>query len=503
MSGGKGLFLDDFLFFVSIYVGFNVGQALVVDDGEHFSFGGNFEAVLFGHHHHGDEVLGGDPLFGKGVHFFQSDALEVLLGIVEFAFGTRDGIVVEVVGHVFGGEAFGFRLVGFFLSTLVTVHHLLFGAFQLAFEEAVFQHAVVFAHHDLHHLHNAAFLGHTGVHVGVEVAEEFTVAGVKTYCREVGGLLEFRQTGRIHGVVKFTGHVVLVILHGGHHLVGELADEQHLVAGSFFVGADGYQRFFVVVNRGNDLRTGILLDRNGAEFFLDLFLDGIGVNVADHDHGLQVRTVPVVVETADHFGFEALDDLNQTDGQTFRIAGVGEHDGEPFLAHTVGSAVAHAPLFGNDTALIFNFLRVVQKTVGPSVQDVDTHVDVLLVVGGHGDFEHRFIKTGVGVDAETEDDTDFLKFGNHLVVGITFDAVESHVLGEVGETLLVVILLVGTGVDGETELHAAFGLRVLADVVGHPVFQFPDLYTRVVADLAVQLLRHHGGSAGEDKGNDD
>ena len=90
------------------------------------------------------------------------------------------------------------------------------------------------------------------------------------------------------------------------------------------------------------------------------------------------------------------------------------------------------------------------------------------------------VEPRVGVDVAAELHTVLLQLVDHSVSGVALDAVEGHVLAEVGETLLVVALHDGTGVGDQAELDHVLRFLVVADIVGETVFEL------AVADFLVQ-----------------
>ena len=101
----EGFFLNDFLLFVGIYIRFYIGKGFVFHNCQNLGFGGNFHALFFGSHHHHHEVFIHNPLLGEGIHLIQSDLCKIFLGIVEFALGTRDGFLMQVVIYILSSEA--------------------------------------------------------------------------------------------------------------------------------------------------------------------------------------------------------------------------------------------------------------------------------------------------------------------------------------------------------------------------------------------------------------
>ena len=56
-----------------------------------------------------------------------------------------------------------------------------------------------------------------------------------------------------------------------------------------------------------------------AEEFLDLAFNVIDVDVANHDDGLVVRTIPLAIVSAQRLRRAAVDDTHQTDREAFAI----------------------------------------------------------------------------------------------------------------------------------------------------------------------------------------
>ena len=293
--------------------------------------------------------------------------------------------------------------------------------------------------------------------------------------------------------------MVAEVADGLHRGVFVLADEHHRVAGGFLVGADGHERLLVGADAVGLFLARVLLGGDVAEHRLDLGFHLGHVDVADYDDGLEIRTVPIVIEVLDDLVVEGLQDVEFTDGHTVGVAGVLHEDRPVLLAHTVVGAEAEAVFLDDDTALLVNLLVVVEQTGGPAAEDLETEVDVTGIVGRHRNHIDGLVEAGVGVEVSAEHHALAAQVVHHAVAREALDAVEGHVLGEVRQALLVVVLLVGAGVHRETELHAVFRVSVPTDVIGQTVVQFPDGHIRVrldgVAQVEVALLREHGQRA--------
>ena len=262
-------------------------------------------------------------------------------------------------------------------------------------------------------------------------------------------------------------------------------EEHHAGIGGLFVGSDGDEGLFVAGDVELGTGTGILNGFAAVEVFVDFGFHGVDVDVANNDDGLEVGTIPIVVEAGDDRAFEGADDFFKADGETVGIFGAFEHDGPSGFAEAFLGTETATPLFEDDATLVFDFVLFKEELGSPAVEDFETHLDKLFVVGREFDVVDGFVEGGPGVDATAEFDTVFLEGADHLVALVVLGAVEGHVLAEVGKTLLVVVFKDGTGVGDETELDTVFGLFVGTDVVGHAVGQF--------ADFHFFVDRHHGG----------
>ena len=95
----------------------------------------------------------------------------------------------------------------------------------------------------------------------------------------------------------------------------------------------------------------------------------------------------------------------------------------------------------DDTALLVDFLRVKRQPVRPVVQDEQARVDDRLADNRHvRDVVDCLVNRRIGIEIDTKLDTDGLKVGNHVVALEILRPVETHVLKEMGQTALVVLL---------------------------------------------------------------
>ena len=91
------------------------------------------------------------------------------------------------------------------------------------------------------------------------------------------------------------------------------------------------------------------------------------------------------------------------------------------------------------------------------------------------------------IEVSTELNADLLQILDQRLAGIVLRTVEGHVLKEVSQTLLVVVLLDGTNIVQDVELGHALGLLVVADVVGESILQHTLTHCGVSRQLLLQL----------------
>ena len=89
------------------------------------------------------------------------------------------------------------------------------------------------------------------------------------------------------------------------------------------------------------------------------------------------------------------------------------------------------------------------------------------------------------VDVSSELGSDALKPLKKGLAREVFRSVEAHVLEEVSETVLVIVFLECSYVSSKVEFSSLCWLIVVADVIGHTVFELAGSYGRVVWKLVL------------------
>ncbi len=206
---------------------------------------------------------------------------------------------------------------------------------------------------------------------------------------------------------------------------------------------------------------------------------GRGIEVADGDDRHQVGSIPVGVELLQAIVRKRADDLGLADRQALGVARVLEQHGQLHVQHPRAWPEPRAPLLQDDAALLVDLLGIERDGVRPVLQDEERPIDHARVVGGNLQLVDRLVEARVGVDVRTEAHACRLQERDDVLFREVARAVEAHVLDEVREPPLVVVLENRSGVDHEPELGATLRLLVDAEVIAQAVGKRADGNARI------------------------
>ena len=487
---------DEGLVLHVVHVGFNlcgtsVGNGLF--ETLHSRIYGAF-LLLVHVHHHEVRVIGRQHLLHQGVDILQRNHGRHLLHHLVVHVDRRDGLLVQEVLGIILTELVVVTLVLIRVRLLQTTQVVLLVALILGGSEAELSGTATLYHQRLQGCFCLAFLRQ-----GVEVESVLglreqiaAIGGRALHERAVGLLGQFRQTvvehtndSILHEVDDKVCHVTLDILGNGvaldHHIHNAILHFLVLVYHIDRLGIVGH-------GLGND-GSGILGHLDGREERLDLLLHFVDVEVADDDDGLVVGTVPLLIVVAQHFRLEVVDNLHQTDRHTMTVLRTRIQLRQIAFQHTGHGRCAQAPLLVDNATFLINLCRLQQQTVGPVVQDEQTGVNNALAGRRHvRDVIHRTVDSSVGVQVATELHTNRLAPLHNIVTLEVLRTVEAHMLQEVSQTTLVVILLNRTHALGDVKLCALFGPCIVANVIRQTVVQLANAHVGVCGN---RLLSHH------------
>ena len=164
---------------------------------------------------------------------------------------------------------------------------------------------------------------------------------------------------------------------------------------------------------------------------------------------------------------------------------------------------AHLPLLVDDAALLVYLLVFQQQSAAPVFQHQEAGVQGALAGGGHvTDAVHSLVDRSVGVQIAAKFHSESSGELDDSVAGEVLRTIECHVLQEVSQPALVLLLVDGAHALGDVEVRHVLRVVVVADVVGKPVVELAHPYLLVLGD-GRHLLRdglprkqEHGQSQG-------
>ena len=140
------------------------------------------------------------------------------------------------------------------------------------------------------------------------------------------------------------------------------------------------------------------------------------------------------------------------------------------LPYTTTRGATGAPFLEDDSAFGIYLFRQEQQTAAPIVHHEQRRVHDSFAIGRHiRQTVNGLVNGGVGIDVTTEVHAYGLEIIDDTLAREMLRTVERHVLQEVRQTVLVVLLEDSTYRLGDVELTALFGLLVVADVIGQTV----------------------------------
>ncbi len=182
---------------------------------------------------------------------------------------------------------------------------------------------------------------------------------------------------------------------------------------------------------------------------------------------------------------EVVDHRHQTDGVAQTVLRAGIEGRKIALKHAAAGTGAQAPLLVDDATLLVDLVLFERQSARPVAQDEQAGVDVVGIGGGHVvDVVHRLVDGREGIEVATELHADRLAIAQQGIALEVVAAVEGHVLEEVGQTALALLLLDGTHALGNVEVGTVLRPVVVPDVVSKAVGQF----TR--SDIGIHGQRH-------------
>src|SRR5687768_5192199 len=134
-----------------------------------------------------------------------------------------------------------------------------------------------------------------------------------------------------------------------------------------------------------------------------------GVNVSYHNYRHQVRTIPVLVKSADHFRLETFEHFNLAYRKPICVPGSLKHFWVSEPEHSFFRPSAGSFLLKNHTAFLLNLGGVEPNSSSPVFQYLKCFLDVFFFLGWDRQDVYRLIKTRVSVEVRAKLHADRLK----------------------------------------------------------------------------------------------
>ncbi len=329
---------------------------------------------------------------------------------------------------------------------------------------------------------------------------------------QVGRLLDLtplEQTRVQHREGEPLRHGALECRHVLPGVGGQLDDQCQLRSGRLGVGEHVDARLGVVGNRearplgggrdGRPLLERLALGRR-RKVLLHLGLDQFRVEVADDDNSHQIGPVPALVVGPQLLDGRGLDDLGQANRVPLGVSRRAEQQGQQALLPARGEPLVDAPLFQDDLALQLHLLRREGHRVGPVTENLERRLEDLGIVRRNLEEVPGGVVTGLGVQVRAKRTADGLEVGHDLLLGETLRSIEGHVLDEVRQPALFLLLQDRAGLHDERQERPAARLLVVPDVVGQPIAERAPNDSGIEGQESVGPRIHRHGRGGGSRG---
>ena len=490
-----------------------VGRVVLLLGGEHDlpeqGLVGQRNALFVGAVEHEHLIFVGDELLGSAVHLVERHLAVEFLRVFEVKLRGNERFARQEIRHALVHEMAVSTVVALFVAALGVGHADALRTLQLARRETVLARLLHRGNGRNQTAENVLLLAAHREREGLFRAthEERTGPSRSVHKRRIGRLPEVRQSVVEHradeAVEIFVAQVFRrVFLAVGRGVALHIEVRHH--DGLLGVFLDGDNHFLVVGNGVIDALGGIFRLRNLRKELFDFLLDLVHVDVADNDNSLKVRAIPLLIIVAQILVGEVIDDFHRADGQAILVFRTFVDARHHVFRHSLHrhSCASRAPFLVDNTAFLVDFLVFEQNVVAPVVQHEQTRVEDSLALQRHGTHMiDRLIDTRIGVQIGTELHADALAPGHDAkplsLSGEVFRAVEGHVFQKMRQSALTRLFEDASHALCDVEIGQSSLFGIVAQVVGHSVFQCALAHGRVLGQSLLPTLPENGRSQEE------
>ena len=228
--------------------------------------------------------------------------------------------------------------------------------------------------------------------------------------------------------------------------------------------------------------------------------DGVLVHVADDNHRHQVRPVPVAIEAHQLLALRLLNHRRIADGRSVRVTGSLQLDFPQFVRGPLVGAQIAPPLGEDDGALALDGGVLEKGAARPVLEHGQRPVEGIeraRPVGRHAQQILGLVEARHRVRVRADAEADRPEEGFDALTREVTRSLELHVLDEVREATLVIVLQHRSGADDQPHFGLARGLGVRADVEAEAVGQAADQDLGIDRHVGRQrVARHRRGRGG-------
>ena len=240
------------------------------------------------------------------------------------------------------------------------------------------------------------------------------------------------------------------------------------------VGGDRVEGVGVIGNLEARPRPAQVGRRDGSELPPDQILHPCLVEIADRNDGHEIRPIPVRVEALQRLGLEVPDVLHRADRCALGVARAPEQDRKLQVLHPGVRPASLPPFLDDHAAFLLDGLGIEREAVSDVREKQERLAHGFRVVGRDVKHVHRFVERGIRVHPGAQPHADRLHELDELELREVLAATECHVLDEVGQADLVVVLHHGSHIHHEPQFCALHRSLIGPDVIPQSVRQVAD-----------------------------
>ena len=495
-----GKFCDKRTRFHVVHISFHLRIDTSSNGSLHFFHGSHLHLLIVGIHTQEHEVLFVvcRQFLDHTIHRFSvNHRRKHLVGII-FVLDAGDSLFLQEVTHILRSIEVVLLLRAIVVNRFDVAEHVFRSTFHLRFAQTEFSSALNFRHHSSYSSRVFSWFRSEVDREAVSRFREQIVLIAHTSVEEwaIFLLRHFAQTS----IDALRSERQKVVLHNFSHCAAHrfghrfgFVHKRQSRHCQFLVLVDDINRFVILGHRISFIFRSVLGHHHSTENGLHLGFHLVHIDITHNYNALQVRTIPLLVVSAEEIGFKVVDDFHQTNRHTMTIFAAGIEFWQTLFENAHHSTRAHTPFLVNHATFLLNFFLFEQQTTRPVSQDEQARIDVASFHRNIVDVVNSLVSRSISVEIFSKLHTNaFAVFDELSVFGKVLRTIEGHMFEEVRQTALVVVFLHRTHLLRNVEVHLSFRFLVVADVVGQSVGKFSHTHLFIHGERRECILCHYG-----------